>query len=137
MKNTIRSIAILSVMAISALPFFARPQEKKHPVPKIIKLGLAGQGYQRVLGGPPETSTMRSGLVVLAPGASVGKHNTDSYEEMIVVFEGRAEIRITGQPALQVEPGIVAYCSPHIEHDVFNVRGTPLRYLYIVAEGKE
>ncbi|MDD8025482.1 MAG: cupin domain-containing protein [Acidobacteriota bacterium] len=118
----------------AAVPFQAG--QSPQPVPKVIKLDAGEQGYQRVLGGPPETSSMRSGLVVLKPGASIGRHNTDQYEELIVVFEGRGEMRITGGPVLKLESGMAAYCPPRTEHDVFNVGTTQLRYLYIVAEEK-
>jgi quercetin dioxygenase-like cupin family protein len=138
LKKVLSAILASTVVIVGATASgSAGPLEKQTPMPRIIKLDLTGKDYQRVLGGPPESSTMRSGLVVLAPGASVGKHNTDNYEEMIVVFEGRAEIRVTGQPALRIEQGFVAYCPSHTEHDVFNVGDEPLRYLYIVALGRE
>jgi len=136
-KDIRRGIFIFLVLTAAAAPFFARSQDRPRPEPKIIRLDAGGQGYLRVLGGPPETSSMRSGLVVLAPGKSVGRHNTDQFEELIVVFEGRAEIRVTGRPVMAIAGGSAAYCPPHTEHDVFNVGTTPLRYLYVVAEEKK
>jgi mannose-6-phosphate isomerase-like protein (cupin superfamily) len=123
-------------LAASAGPFQAGASPQSRPIAKVIKLDAGGQGYQRLLGGPPETSSMHSGLVVLDPGASVGLHNTDQYEELIVVLEGRGEMRITGGPRLKLEGGWAAYCPPRTEHNVFNVGPTPLRYVYIVAEEK-
>ena len=137
MKTFRTKTIVFLTLAAAAAPLLAGSQSKPCPVPKVIKLDAGGQGYLRVLGGPPETSSMRSGLVVLAPGASVGKHNTDQYEELIVVFEGRAEVRIAGRPAMSLPGGSAAYCPPHTEHDVFNVGTTPLRYLYVVAEEKK
>jgi quercetin dioxygenase-like cupin family protein len=127
---------VLAMAAMVSL-FFAHPQAEPQLLPKVIKLDAGGPGYLRVLGGPPETSSMRSGLVILAPGAAVGKHNTDQFEELIVVFEGRAEVRITGRPPLAAEGGTAAYCPPHTEHDVINVGPGPLRYLYVVALEKK
>ena len=106
------------------------------PTPKTIPLDLAAQEYIRILSGPPETVTMRSGLVVLEPGKSVGIHSTEDCEEALVVFDGQGEMRTTGGPTLELRAGILAYCPPHTEHNVFNVGETPLRYLFIVAKAK-
>lgn len=43
-----------------------------------IEVCPSPDGYQRLLAGPPESLALRSGLVTLAPGASVGKHNTEA-----------------------------------------------------------
>ena len=99
-----------------------------------IRLDAEGKDYLRLLGGPPETVTMRSGLVVLGPGKSVGRHNTKGYEEMVIVLEGRGEMRsFAGRPAVPLEAGMAAYCPPKTEHDVFNTGDTPLKYVYVVA----
>ena len=103
------------------------------PGPKVIVLDPDMKEYLEVLGGPPETVTMRSGSVVLAPGESVGKHTTGTFEELLVVFEGQGKMQITDGPALLLEAGSVAYCPPHTEHDVINTGSGRLRYLYIVA----
>ena len=103
------------------------------PEPKVIILDPDIKEYTMVLGGPPETVTMRSGLVVLASGESVGKHTTGTFEEILVVFEGKGKMQITDGPTLLFEAGSVAYCPPHTEHDVINTGPGRLRYLYIVA----
>jgi quercetin dioxygenase-like cupin family protein len=99
----------------------------------VVTLDPATKDYARVLGGPPATHSMRSGYVVLGPGRSVGKHSTAGYEEVVVVFEGRGKMTITGGPELSLGQGSVAYCPPQTEHDVANVGHEPLRYLYVVA----
>ena len=109
------------------------PPQAAQPQPKVISLRSQGEGYLRLLGGPPETSTMRSGLVTLAPGKSVGRHNTEKYEEMLVPLEGEGELRITGQPPVQIKPGLITYAPAHSEHDVINTGSKPLRYIFIVA----
>lgn len=111
------------------------------PIPRRIALDLAATTYTRILGGPPDTVTMRSGLVVLAPGESVGRHNTECYEEVLVVLAGSGELRFpnAGQagapslPAVELRADVVAYCPPQTEHDVINTGSEPLRYLFIVA----
>jgi quercetin dioxygenase-like cupin family protein len=109
----------------------------KHPVPKLIKLDTSGKNYFRVLAGPPESSTMRSGLVTLAPKKSVGKHSTEKYEELVIVIEGKGEMEITGGDTLRFTKGEVVYCSPNTEHNVTNTGNELLKYLYVVAEAKK
>ena len=106
----------------------------KKPEPKIVELDRAATEYLRVLGGPPESVTMRSGYVVLLPEKSVGRHNTESYEEVVVVLDGKGEMLFGEGSVLQLEPYIVAYCPPGTEHDIRNTGSKPLRYVYIVAK---
>ena len=128
-----RMIRLFSVLFVP-LAFAQLPPQKA--LPKIIKLDSQGQSYLRVLGGPPETSTMRSGLVTLAPGKSVGKHSTEDFEELVIILEGEAEMRITRGDSLRLPKGYAVYCPSHTEHDVFNVGRKTLRYIYVVAEAK-
>lgn len=108
----------------------------QNPVPKLIQLDSKGQDYVQVLGGPPETMTMRSGLITLAPKKSVGKHNTENYEELVIILEGQAEMIISGGETLRLSKGSAAYCPPQKEHDVLNVGSGPLQYIYVVAQAK-
>jgi mannose-6-phosphate isomerase-like protein (cupin superfamily) len=131
----------------------AHPAQPAPPAPRRIEIDPNGGGYTRILGGPPESVTMRSGQVILAPGKSVGRHSTQGYEELIVVLAGAGQLYImdagdspgTGPsagPAAGNAPGgrvielgvnVVAYCPPRTEHDVVNTGTDPLRYLFIVA----
>jgi mannose-6-phosphate isomerase-like protein (cupin superfamily) len=104
------------------------------PEPKIINTGTGAQEYVRLLGGPPESVTMRSGAVTLQPGISVGKHTTESYEELLVILEGSGAFILTDGTQLDMKLNTVLYCPPFTEHDVTNTGSTPLRYIYIVAK---
>lgn len=106
----------------------------KGPTPHVIRLDAGGKDYVPVLSGPPETVTMHSGLVALAPGKSVGKHSTKYNEEMLVILEGKGEYRIEGGPTLTAQAGDAVYCPPRREHDMVNVGTGVLRYVYIVAK---
>lgn len=106
------------------------------PRPRVIVLDEGGKGYLRVLGGPPETASMRSGLVVLAPGAAVGKHSTAEFEELLVVLAGSGEMRLAGGETLPVVAGTALYCPAGREHDVVNTGSGPLRYVYVVAKAR-
>jgi quercetin dioxygenase-like cupin family protein len=127
-------LGIGMLFALSASFVVGQQQPLKKPVPKMIQLDPKGQDYLRILAGPPETFTLRSGLVVLAPQKSVGKHNTGNYEELVIILDGQAEMQIIGGESMRLTKGFAAYCPPHTEHDVLNIGQDTLRYIYIVAE---
>jgi quercetin dioxygenase-like cupin family protein len=135
-----KSVCLVSLVVVflsmSMFLSASEEQEKKVPEPKLIPLDLDTKEYMRLLGGPPETVTMQSGLVVLEPGKSVGKHNTKNYEEVLVVLEGAGEMRITGGPTLNLKGGSIAYCPPRTEHDVICTGLAKLKYVYIVANAE-
>ncbi len=106
------------------------------PEPLSIQLDPAATEYLRVLGGPPESVTMRSGYVVLQPGNSVGTHSTETFEEMVIVLNGEGEMILRGGTALPLKPYAIAYCPPATQHDVRNTGSAPLRYLYVVARAE-
>ena len=103
------------------------------PEPKLINAVTGAQEYVRLLGGPPESVTMRSGAVTLPPGKSVGKHTTENNEELLVILEGSGTFILNDGRQLDMNTNHVLYCPPFTEHDVKNTGSTPLRYIYIVA----
>ena len=105
-------------------------------MPKLITLDQISSNSAKVLNGPPETVTMHSGYMVLAPSKSVGRHSTKDNEEAIVVLSGRGEMKIIGGSTLRLRPYSVAYCPPNTEHDVTNIGTDTLRYVYVVAKAK-
>jgi len=108
------------------------------PEPRTINLESDEETeHLRILSGPPETITMRSGMVVLQPASSVGMHSTENYEELIIILEGQATILVKARTPVVVESGNAFYCPPDTEHDVFNSGTEPLRYIYIVAETRK
>jgi mannose-6-phosphate isomerase-like protein (cupin superfamily) len=110
--------------------------EPGKPHAKVIPLDNAGQREQQLLGGPPETVTMRSGLIVLQPGQSVGKHGTGQHEEELVVLEGQGRMIFHDGTHLDLAANHVLYCPPETEHDVRNTGTGVLRYVFIVASVK-
>jgi len=75
-------------------------------------------------------------VVALAPNRSVGKHSTESYEELLVVLEGVGEMSFEGGSSLTVKANHALYCPPGTEHDVKNTGHTVLRYVYVAARTK-
>ncbi|MDH5684586.1 MAG: cupin domain-containing protein [candidate division WOR-3 bacterium] len=104
--------------------------------PRLIHFSGKEIDHLPILSGPPESVSMRSGLVHLSAGKSVGKHSTENFEELIVVLEGKGQLQITGQKPLEIVSGVAVYCPPETEHNVVNTGNAPLRYLYVVAETK-
>jgi len=102
----------------------------------VVPFGPTGQSYVPLLKGPPQTKSLHSGLVTLAPGASVGAHTTGTNEEMLIPLSGEGELRCAGHPPIHLEPRLVTYAPPHTEHDVINTGSTPLRYIYVTAKAE-
>jgi mannose-6-phosphate isomerase-like protein (cupin superfamily) len=130
----IKAIVVLSLIA-GATVSMAQASSSK-PKAKVIKLDAGDAGYLRVLSGPPETVTMKSGLVILSPHQSVGRHSTERHEELLVVLEGKGQMVFANGSTLPVEANSALYCPPMTEHDVKNTGTIPLRYAYVVADAK-
>jgi len=105
------------------------------PAAKAIALQQSAPGYQELLSGAPTSAGMKSGLVVLAPGKSVGEHSTGDHEEMVVVLEGKGEMVLADGRKLPIGPNSSAYSPPGTEHDVINTGSGVLRYIYVVSPG--
>lgn len=95
--SRIGAVAVVALFAITVLA-----QEKPHA--KVVTLTRSGAHDTLLFAGPPETVTMKSGLVILPPGRSVGKRSTGSHEEMLVILEGRGAMTFTDGKRLEVDP---------------------------------
>ena len=109
---------------------------KINPQPKHVILNLDSSTYQRVIA-PPASLGIHSGLVTLKPGETVGHHNTDDYDEMIIIFSGEGQMSFEDGQKFNLKFGEVAYCPPHTEHDMKNIETTLLKYLYIATKTKK
>ena len=103
--------------------------------PFVVKLEN-NQVRQRVLGQSQDTVAFRSGQVILNPGEEVGEHSTKDKEEIIVFFEGKAEILSNGHQPVVAHGNSVAYMPPDTKHNVRNIGKSTLRYVYIVSSVK-
>jgi mannose-6-phosphate isomerase-like protein (cupin superfamily) len=126
---------LLSFPILLAGPPFALAEDAK-PHAKVIPFESSGKDFQPLLSGPPETVTMKSGLVTLSPGKSVGKHSTGQHEEMLVILAGSGGMIFKDGSAMQIAANQALYCPPNTEHDVKNTGTGTLRYVYIVARTK-
>jgi quercetin dioxygenase-like cupin family protein len=128
----------LFACAFAALSLACTPPPRAPIAPasaraRVISLGAPEAAYVELLGGPPASVSMESGVVALAPGATVGAHDTKSYEELVIPLEGAGELRVEGEPPLPLAPGSAAYTPPHTKHDVANTGTVVLRYIYVAA----
>lgn len=101
--------------------------------PMVIKVNSADSGYTRILGGPPQSVSMRSGKVALQPGETVGEHSTKFNEELIIVLEGEGQFLLEDNQFLEFNADTVLYCPPNTKHNVLNSGSTTLSYIYVVA----
>jgi quercetin dioxygenase-like cupin family protein len=104
--------------------------------PKVIQLDPGDQSYFKLLSGPPETRSIKSGLVTLSPGKSIGLHNSQSNEEVIIPLAGCGELRLTDHASIELKTGLIAYVPPQTEHDVINTGSLDLRYIFIVVKAQ-
>ena len=121
-------VATAAVLALSLASTTAG-----EPQIEAIAFGAPGQPYVPLLNGPPQTHSLHSGLVVLAPGAHVGAHTTGKNEEMLIPLDGEGELRFEHHPPIHLKPGLVTYAPPFTRHDVVNTASVPLRYIYVTA----
>jgi len=89
--------------------------------------------YHLLLTGAPQTFGMRSGRVRLAPGKSIGLHNTEGNEELLVFLSGSGVALIGRDTRLQVAAGNVAYIPPETPHNILNTGTEPLAYVFCVT----
>ncbi len=118
---------VLLVCAFSTLS----PQTSK-PQPLTLPLQCEG-GYCTLLQGAPQTAGMRSGLVRLKAGESIGEHTTGKNEESLVILHGQGEAHIEGHPALPFNAPAIVYIPSGSKHNVTNTGAELLEYVYVVA----
>jgi quercetin dioxygenase-like cupin family protein len=94
----------------------------------IKKLDTAGSLLK-----PPRSQKLKSGLVILAPGADVGEHVTSAREELITVLDGTAEITVANEAPQTVPANHVAFIPAEQKHNVKNIGTDSLRYIYTVT----
>jgi mannose-6-phosphate isomerase-like protein (cupin superfamily) len=124
--------ALLTLLMLSP----AALAEEAPPTIKVVPLEPGDQSYFLLLKGPPETRSFRSGLVTLAPGKSIGVHDSGVNEEMLVPLEGTGELRFSEHPSIVIKPGLVTYAPAHTRHDVVNTGSATLRYIFITARAE-
>lgn len=130
------TLALVLLAALYAGDTLSLAEDQTAPQIKAVPLDPGDQSYFLLLKGPPETKSFRSGLVTLAPGKSIGVHNSGTNEEMLVPLAGQGELRFSSHPPVLIKPGLITYAPAHTEHDVINTGSAPLRYIFITAKAE-
>lgn len=102
--------------------------------PRLIAYPSAEEQYKLLLKSASNTVSMSSGYVVLSPGESVGRHNTEGNEEMLIPLAGTGKLILPDSEDLEFDTGCVLYNPPQTEHDVLNIGTEPLIYIYVVSK---
>lgn len=96
----------------------------------VIKISLDCAESRRLVKG----EKIKSGLVVLNKGESVGKHSTHENEEIIVVLEGEGVL--VADAEIKLSKSAAVFVPKNIEHDVRNNGDCVLKYVYVVSSEK-
>jgi len=88
---------------------------------------------QHLFGDSPKTAGFRAGHVLLNPGEAVGEHSTKNKEEVIIIFEGTAEVSFDKLPSCAAGKNSITYIPPQTTHNVKNIGKRSLKYIYIVC----
>lgn len=138
----VRTAAVATTMVLAGagaiLTLSQHAPLKPLTVPLTCPLGEGGAAQLpsidcTLLGGPPQTAGLRSGVVRLPAGNDVGWHTTGDHEEELVILQGTGEADVDGQPAMLIGNGTIAYIPPQTRHDVKNTGTDVLAYVYVVA----
>lgn len=106
----------------------------KLAVPKVLTYNPHSTNYQEIFDGEKDSVVFYSGVVTILPKKSGHAHNTEIYEEMIVVLEGQGQVKITNQKNLDIKYGNIAFIPPNTEHQVFNTGSKNFKYIYIATK---
>lgn len=109
-----------------------KQRTQKNIVPFVLPISSDGVRHFPILDSSRSVA-MRSALITLQPGERVGTHNTENYEELLVILEGNGEVQAEGLGKELVVKESVVYIPPGNQHDVINIGSSLLRYIYIVS----
>ncbi len=89
--------------------------------------------FLRLLGEKGRGIALRSGLVTLKPGETIGTHITENKEEVILILEGTARVLYGKNHSLVARRQSFIYIPPNTRHDVKNIGKGILRYIYLTS----
>ncbi len=82
---------------------------------------------------PPISERLKSGYVILKPGDSIGAHQTDGREEMLIILKGAARIECESE-IVEASGQSIVYIPKHSLHNVTNTsQQADLKYIYVVT----
>ncbi|MFA4984932.1 MAG: cupin domain-containing protein [Candidatus Omnitrophota bacterium] len=98
-----------------------------------IKTLTGNRRFKRLLGVSGESRGMRSGLVAIKPGESVGWHSTERKEEALIILDGKAKVCL-GKKTVTACGSSFVYLPRGVCHNVQNSGAGILRYVYLTYQ---
>jgi quercetin dioxygenase-like cupin family protein len=140
-SNACKGMFFILMVVLQLMVFhtsFAQVTDKQeqYPQPKVITFYPDSAQYQCLFDGEKDTVVFHSGVVTLAPKQTVGSHNTESYEEMIIVLQGRGRLELADRRRFDIAYGKIAFCPPFTEHNVVNTGDKDLKYIYVATKAR-
>jgi mannose-6-phosphate isomerase-like protein (cupin superfamily) len=124
--------AVILGMTAGFMLFVAQTPQKQGSY-QPLSLSLECPARDCLLLGGAQTTGMRSGLVRLKPGESVGRHSTEDHEEALVILQGEGRADVEGHQSVSISSRRLIYIPPHAYHNVTNTGAELLEYVYVVA----
>ena len=101
---------------------------------KVFCVQLKGrQRFLRLFGESSKLHGLASGLVTLKSQESVGLHNTQNKEEVLIILQGQAQVSYGKHSKIRVKKNTFVYIPPRTEHNLKNLGKNTLKYVYITA----
>ena len=89
--------------------------------------------FLRLFGESSKPYGLVSGLVTLKSKESIGLHNTQNKEEVLIILQGQAQVSSGKHSRIKVKKNFFVYIPPQTDHDLKNIGKTVLKYVYITA----
>jgi mannose-6-phosphate isomerase-like protein (cupin superfamily) len=101
---------------------------------KVFVMQLKGrQRFLRLFGESSKSYGLASGFVTLKSNESIGRHNTQNKEEVLIILQGQAQVSYAKHSRIKVKKNCFIYIPPNTEHNLKNIGKSILKYVYITA----
>ena len=94
----------------------------------------SSQRFLRLIGDSTKVKGLRSGLVTLRSGESIGEHVTTNKEEAIIILKGLATVCFGKNKKLKAKSNSLVFIPPETVHNVMNFGSKILQYVYITTQ---
>jgi len=138
MNHTRLAVLLIAALLVSG-QLYAHDRKFVTPFPKgiaalfsIKHLSDRGEPHQTLFEGLKDSVGIESGRVTMTSGKKGERHNTEIYEEVLLILEGKGSVEIDGERHALTK-GDVVYIPPHQIHQMMSDRGAELEYLYVAA----
>ena len=137
-KDQLVSTILFIILYLSVFVTNSCSQKNNHastvPVPKVISFNPDSTNYQELLSMDKDSVIFSSGVVTLLKNKMGEKHNSKSFEEIIITLEGEGLVKITNGRTLKVSYGKVAWIPPNTEHQAVNAGTSIFKYIYVAVK---